>query len=358
MAIQRSVQGDATVEYLLSAAKTCQTSGVADQGAINCWAYEKNLLVDLLPLTYNYYWGALPNARPRYRFWDAAGKLTGDVRLIHFSHALKPWNPNAPANCPAVELWRKYYALKNGPNLERLFDGVFVINLDQRRDRWLSFCLGLPADWPLGVPQRVSAIDGNRVGPPAWWGSKFPANAPAWGCFRSHLRIIEESLNRQLRSILIFEDDAVFVPDFTAKFAAFMQHIPSDWEMLYLGGWHVWEQRFPPRCVNEHVLQCTQVICNHAYAIRGEAIGKVYRHLTSNSWSPRMAWDNHLACLHKSLTVYAPRQFLVGQAAGRSDISGKMQPARFTGVRDIITKQHDQPESIGTDSGQEGFTTS
>ena len=94
--------------------------------------------------------------------------------------------------------------------LSNTFEKVFVINLAYRWDRFKTFLDGLPTDWPLRTPERFEAIDGELVPSSSWWRSR----GNAWGCYLSCLRILKQCLNRNIDSVLIFEDDTVFIGRF------------------------------------------------------------------------------------------------------------------------------------------------
>jgi hypothetical protein len=92
--------------------------------------------------------------------------------------------------------------------LGNLFERVYVLNLESRPDRWQAFRSRLLPDWPFAEPKRVQAVDGRLVPPPAWWRS----GPGSWGCYRSHLSLLEDCLNENVGSVLLMEDDATLVP--------------------------------------------------------------------------------------------------------------------------------------------------
>ena len=210
---------------------------------------------------------------------------------------------------------------------QRAFARVVCINLDRRPDRWRRFAEGLPADWPWPMPIRIPAIDGQRVRHPDHWTS----GGGAWGCYRSHLQIIESALNDAVRSILILEDDALFPSGFTARALDWLRTVPADWQMLYLGGQHLFAARHPPVEIRPGVYQPYNVNRTHAFALQGDMLQIVYQHLLRHDWHRRNHIDHHLGRLHQQRQhrIYCPPEWLVGQASGKSNISGKTPPDRF-----------------------------
>jgi len=207
------------------------------------------------------------------------------------------------------------------------FERVVCINLDRRPDRWRRFAENLPGDWPWPAPVRVQACDGQRLKPPDYWTS----GRGAWGCYRSHLRILEQALNDGVRSVLILEDDALFPPGFSAAACDWLRLVPADWQMLYLGGQHLHAGRHPPRQVSQGVWQPYNVNRTHAFALQGDMLQIVYHHLLRKDWHARNHIDHHLGRLHQQRKhrIYCPETWLVGQAGVKSNISGKTPPDRF-----------------------------
>jgi len=195
------------------------------------------------------------------------------------------------------------------------------VNLRRREDRWKSFGERLPIDWPFGQVIRFPAIDGLYCRHPSWW----QESDGAWGCYRSHLRIVEECLNCNIESVLVLEDDAVFLPGFSENVALFFQHLPSDWEMVYLGGQLLKSHLRPPEKINEHVFRPFNVNRTHAYAVRGKMLEVLYQHYIRHDWYPNHHVDHHLGRLHETgvYRIYTPARWLVGQLGDSSDISGQ-----------------------------------
>jgi hypothetical protein len=228
--------------------------------------------------------------------------------------------------------------------LQNTFDRVYVINLPRRKERWEAFLQRLPKDYPFRAPERYVAIDGGLAPPPDWWKD----GGGAWGCYKAHLRIMEDCLNNEINAVLIFEDDAVFVDGFTEKVQKFWNHLPEDWEMLYLGGQHIQENIGLPRKVNDWVYQPFNINRCHCYGLRGrKMLEKAYKHLHNFSeWKVPHHVDHYLGELHKKMVkgLYVPKEWLVAQSEGMSDICGKDLELRlFPSSEETLAQPIDRP---------------
>ncbi len=194
----------------------------------------------------------------------------------------------------------------------------YVINLDRRPDRLEAFLRGLPEG--VDPPERFAARDGNTMTPPPWWS----AGRGAWGCYLSHLAIIEHCL-ADGQDVTIFEDDAALVPDYAERLRHYLAALPDDWEMAYLGGQLLRPYRNPPRRVNDLVYRPHNIHRTHAYMIRGTALPKIRQHLLRTDWRKGHHLDHHYGRLHESgeVKIYCPARWLAHQRPGRSNISGR-----------------------------------
>ncbi len=200
--------------------------------------------------------------------------------------------------------------------IQDTFEKVICINLRRREERWRAFLSRLEAfNWPFRPISRVEAIDGNRAPPPDWW--KRDASG-VWGCYRSHLRVLEDALNEGIGSLLVLEDDAAFVNDFTVKITRFLQCVPADWDQIYLGG-RAWGRI---EVINEEVDRVYGVLNTHAYAIQGRFIEKLYGVLCSLSGNSLFPVDVQMCLAHFNSTfrIYKPREWLVIQEPSTSDV--------------------------------------
>lgn len=219
----------------------------------------------------------------------------------------------------------------------------FLINLDRRNDRLLEWHAQRPDPWPFPEVERYPAIDGKKIPTPPQWKN----GNGAWGCYRSHLNILEKCLMEGVSSYVVFEDDAGFVEDFGKAYLDYVSHLPDDWGLAYLGGQHLSVTGHPPRQINDYVYRPYNVNRTHGFMVRGKAAMRtLYRHLTWNGWSQaRHHIDHHLGRLvqrdyvaryydakvdKERISTYTPKNWLVGQLPSQSNICGrKWDETRF-----------------------------
>ena len=220
-------------------------------------------------------------------------------------------------------------------NLTDWFDRVYVINCAHRPDRLEETKKHLD-ETKMADNDKVHyypAIIGDWTTCPADWGS----GRGAWGCLRSHQRILEDVLHTRddrhmmaLDSVLILEDDVIFKDDSLEKLNEFMEVVPDDWGQIYLGGQH---RRHPKETDIPNVIIGNSINRTHAHAINGPSITSVYRHISyaSDYRGSSKHIDHQLELAHrrKDWPVYCPKEWVAGQRAGSSNISGKTNETKF-----------------------------
>lgn len=210
-----------------------------------------------------------------------------------------------------------------------LFDRTIIVTLKRRPDRLKRTLDTLEkCRWPFKKPEIFEAVDGSLASSPPEWKS----GAGAWGCMRSHQRVLEMALCDGVKSLLVMEDDVCFVEDFGTKVRAFLEAVPDDWDQLMLGGQHI-HLGGPPTLIKPGVYRCTDCERTHCYAVRGPFMRKLYqRWIRGGTFDGTihcdhiMGRDPELQAAHK---VYAPERFLVGQEGDASDINGRINPRQF-----------------------------
>lgn len=221
-------------------------------------------------------------------------------------------------------------------NLTDWFDRVYVINCQTRPDRLQETKDHLSETKMADIGKVVfyPAIIGSWTTVPADWLS----GEGAWGCRNTHARILEDVIHTRndegemtLKNILILEDDVVFVDKALQKFNEFIVNVPVDWGQIYLGGQHRGRKL---ETEHDNVIDATSINRTHAHAINKPYYQQVYRHITYASdyrGKKNHHVDHQLEVAHRrgDWPVYCPKKWLVGQRAGKSDISGKTNPTKF-----------------------------
>jgi GR25 family glycosyltransferase involved in LPS biosynthesis len=219
-----------------------------------------------------------------------------------------------------------------------MVDGVLVINLDRRADRWekvREVTAGLVPEEKL---QRLSAVVGADLpgfGAYPWFrGRKRDATwAGRAGCLLSHRLAISHARERGWRNLLILEDDIEPTPQAAQVLAALADALAStDWQVCYLG----FTDPVPPfRTVAEltpehQLVEVSGASTTHAYLVRSDAFDWLLRELPDADavwpWVSRhRAIDRwYYRNLSRRLRVLAVSPSLINQEHGFSDITQRM----------------------------------
>lgn len=219
------------------------------------------------------------------------------------------------------------------------FEAAFVISLDitPRKREWFLAQMKSQTEAggfaPLPVIEVYPAIHGDTCQPPDNWN----AGAGAWGCYKSHVNILEQCLNRGIGSYIVFEDDCQFRPNFLNNVYEFMRIVPDDWEQIYFGGQLQHENTHPPIKVasNESgtlsVYRPYNVNRTHCYAVSKAGMLPIYRHISTLPFWDRDHIDHHLGRWHEdpATRVYCPGKWFVGQHGFPSNVSGKSEDVQY-----------------------------
>lgn len=208
------------------------------------------------------------------------------------------------------------------------FSKVFVISLDHRTDRRETLQKTF-SELGLVDPERVEwvrAVDGRLCPPPEY----FLAGGGAWGCYQTHLRIVQEAAMDGLESYLVIEDDAIFSPHTGFLLSRFMEQLPGDWQQIFLGGQHhVAPEDVPYRPM---VLRAKNVTRTHAFALRNTGFNVFQRHISNAAdYLAHGEWhvDHQIGSAHEQeiWKAYGPAWWIAGQGAGESNIANQTTPS-------------------------------
>jgi len=196
------------------------------------------------------------------------------------------------------------------------FQESYCINLDRRKDRWES-CSAQFAKNNIEV-KRISAIDGREFFKSPSSGTRRNASAHANAALNlNHTMLIQECKAKKIKSILIFEDDVLFVDNFERQFFELSKKVPEDWDILYLGGYH--EGGLDKIC--DRVYKCKWTLCMHAIGIHSRMFDEIIKKY--QSFMETKPADHIIADMHSKCNAYTFYPFLATQASGYSDINFK-----------------------------------
>ncbi|MEO9930652.1 hypothetical protein [Rhodopirellula bahusiensis] len=141
------------------------------------------------------------------------------------------------------------------------------------------------------------------------------------------------ALNRGVSGLMVLEEDAVYRDNFKQRYSQFASELPADAGLCYLGGQHLHWIRALPTPVSRHVYRPYCLNRLHGYLIlEPRFLGKILHHLYSpESWSEPHHIDHRMGTLMRTGTpgIYCPDEWMIGQTAGKSRVSGKLLPERF-----------------------------
>ena len=219
------------------------------------------------------------------------------------------------------------------PSALDAFDRVVCINLDEREDRWARVQQTVA---PLldGVQlERFSAIKPDLAHAPVHNGRA--------GCLLSHRRVIEQAYRDGLDSVLVFEDDLGFDPQFETKIKPTLESLQKkQWDLFYLG----MTPKAPLLPAGEGLVRTLGGTTTHALAYHRRAMPELLKQLpdeqgvlnflSRHKSVDRYYWQ-HLA---PRMQTYASSPLLVFQHDDFSDIQQAQTRSNQQQAREAFEK--------------------
>jgi glycosyl transferase family 25 len=195
-----------------------------------------------------------------------------------------------------------------GAIMNHFFEKIFCINLDSRPDRWKLATEEFDKH-SLNV-ERISGIDGSKMN------LDFPPEIKegAVGCALSQFFAIKYAKQLGLKNFLLLEDDVQFDDNINELFLKYSTEVPSDWDMLYLGGQHFHGMNLHQ--VSENVYKCEYTLAAHSVAFKHT----VFDRFIDNLIDITKPCDVHYAESHKEINAYVFIPHLTWQRNSFSDI--------------------------------------
>jgi len=226
-------------------------------------------------------------------------------------------------------------------HINDVFSKIYCVNLDKRTDRW-NECQELFKKYDMTV-ERFRAID--MVNNKFKYGdikshqhAKLRLNQRELGCIASHLTILIEAAKNKLDNVLILEDDVAFIDNFNVVFDKFMQQVPKNWNMLYLGGNQLPKFRRNFKNVSENVQIRPKIITTSSYAIDKKSINLALNILKSTNYVFAYPIDVYYSTkVQPQVNTYMFKPRICWQRSGFSDI--RRGQRHYFGMRDVKNKE-------------------
>jgi glycosyl transferase family 25 len=199
-------------------------------------------------------------------------------------------------------------------NLTKYFDKTYCVNLNRRPDRWEKVKQEFNRIGVSGI-ERYEAIDGKDYD---WTNIKYNPSllVGELGLIETHINLIKDAIKNNYSSILIFEDDVYFTDEIN-KIEEYMSQLPDNWDMLYLGGNHIYGP--PPPKVNDKILKLVKTYTTHAIAIKSN----LFETIIAMTEGRKKQIDVYYADLQTVYNVYGFTPNMALQTEDFSDIQNR-----------------------------------
>jgi len=284
----------------------CGTGGMLSPISV----FKKNELFEMLPERYKFIEDLWLSYFFRYEFGGNLVRSNNDFILETdaFDQG-KQGSPLRPLKDELLEFCKDKWIRKANKKLNDMFNKTYVINMKNRPDRMQRSTSRLK---DIGLDfERFEAVNGHNE---ERHSSLLPGEV---GCYKSHFDILNNAFDNKYESILILEDDVVFVDNFSDKFFEGYKYIPDDWEMIYLGCNH----KKPYTRINDYVVKCNFAYTTSAIIIKGSALEKLLRATKHMHRQIDVVYAEMQAA--GQLNAYAYHPWLMYQEDGWSDIQGR-----------------------------------
>jgi len=190
--------------------------------------------------------------------------------------------------------------------LHNYYDEAFFINLPERTDRLQEIQSELNR-------VHISANKFQAIKPSS---PAFGLRIGQLGCILSHLEVIKNASKRNLNSVLIMEDDVIFIEKFNEVIPNFIKQlleIPK-WDLLYIG----FRQNGPYEYKTRNIVKLQGALCTHAYIIRKSIFNLVIEEFKRDPTTIDVIYNR----ICPVINAIAFKPILAWQRANFSDIEG------------------------------------
>jgi glycosyl transferase family 25 len=194
--------------------------------------------------------------------------------------------------------------------LNNYFEKIYCINLSERTDRWNHVTNEFNK---IGCTvERFDAIKGN---------TNTNLTPGEVGCYLSHVNILKNIINNDIKNALIFEDDVVFCQDFNNKFKTFYDQLPTDNTLVYPGSnYSIFNPNAKLEKITDNIYLGNNILATHSYFINNEG-AKILLDLLKTNYLTEPV-DNAFRHYQSKYPTYVFKPNLVYQLPGHSDVRG------------------------------------
>jgi hypothetical protein len=212
--------------------------------------------------------------------------------------------------------------------LNNFFDKIYCINLESREDRWES-CLKQLSMKKIENVEKITPVDVRGEKPIGV--NRFGE----WSLIKTHINIIQKSIDCGLDKILILEDDfeiCDFHPEYNKKpfeerLFDGLENLPSDWDMLFLGNSTITQNY---KHVNGEIYKLGFSHCAHAVGINKNIFDIILKSLQTADEPVDIMYSR----LMKDYNIYGFKPNLVSQISSYSNLT--MRNENYEHLRDYI----------------------
>ena len=232
-------------------------------------------------------------------------------------------------------------------NILSFFEKIYLINLDERTDRWEK-CLDIFQQYEFNSYERISGVKPLE--------EDFPyldqKSRSQLGCSLSFYRIIKNAYEKQFENILILEDDFYFIYSKEKTYEILknsIENLPENWDVFYLGGNIMYDfSNNPLSLFKEKLFKLNSSYCTHSISFSKKGIS-----IFIDEFPSEIIFIKNIVEDYKVIDVFMAREFcknnlcfipnemLCSQIAGFSSIENCV-----TDYSDLITRHKNCIDSL------------
>ena len=203
-------------------------------------------------------------------------------------------------------------------NLQKYFNKIYCINLEFRKDRWAECVLEFEK-WEISEQViKFPAINGSYIQ------NNYPVSNGELGLILTHEQILQDAIDKNYESILVIEDDVEFINKFS-NLKEYIEALPLDWEILWLGANHNIHCGNQLKLINDKIIKCRKAFATHCIAFNNRIYPTALK-LIKNKEKPVDVYYSELQQTHN---CYAFHPSLAIQRPSYSDIQKQHQDNRW-----------------------------